>query len=171
MFLTVQPFLFAYQPKGVEIVETGKAQGRRGKQGYRRKDEKPQVGALLGRQPPYSQDAEIGVLGSMMLMPANIDELAGGNAAARRAGANFAVPAGRRLGAGGRWWRRGRRGCGGHGHRPSPLIVFQHIGESARHILARRRPVILGMTRIKRYCRAWLRFFNQGRSAAPVMGV
>jgi len=57
-------------------LETGKTQGRRRNQQFRRKDEKPQVGALLDRQPPYSQDAEIGVLGSMLLMPLNIDDLA-----------------------------------------------------------------------------------------------
>lgn len=34
------------------------------------------MSALLERQPPYSQDSEIGVLGSMMLMPTNIDDVA-----------------------------------------------------------------------------------------------
>lgn len=32
--------------------------------------------ALLDRQPPYSQEAEVGVLGSMMLLPTNIDDIA-----------------------------------------------------------------------------------------------
>ena len=43
---------------------------------FYREQEKPALGTLLDRQPPYSQDAEIGVLGSMMLMPVNIDDLA-----------------------------------------------------------------------------------------------
>ncbi len=32
--------------------------------------------SLLDRQPPFSQEAEIGVLGSMMLLPTNIDDVA-----------------------------------------------------------------------------------------------
>jgi replicative DNA helicase len=56
-------------------VETG-SDRRRAQGKFRRKDQKPPVGALLERQPPYSQEAEIGVLGSMMLMPVNIDDLA-----------------------------------------------------------------------------------------------
>ncbi len=48
----------------------------KGNRKFRRKDQKPGVADLLDRQPPYSQDAEIGVLGSMMLQPSNIDDVA-----------------------------------------------------------------------------------------------
>lgn len=45
-----------------------------------RRDRKPQkpddAGALLNRQPPHSLEAELGVLGSMMLLPSNIDDVA-----------------------------------------------------------------------------------------------
>ncbi len=46
---------------------------------FQRKDQgknaPPDLG-LLDRQPPYSYEAEIGVLGSMMLLPTNIDDIA-----------------------------------------------------------------------------------------------
>ncbi len=57
-------------------MDTGNQKHRPTGRKFYRKDDKPQVGALLDRQPPFSQDAEIGVLGSMLLMPTNIDELA-----------------------------------------------------------------------------------------------
>ncbi|MGI9517281.1 MAG: DnaB-like helicase N-terminal domain-containing protein [Pirellulaceae bacterium] len=43
-----------------------------------REDKKPDIATLLDRQPPFSQEAEIGVLGSMLLLPSNIDEVATG---------------------------------------------------------------------------------------------
>ncbi len=43
---------------------------------YDRKPRPADAGSLIDRQPPHSQEAELGVLGSMMLMPTNIDEVA-----------------------------------------------------------------------------------------------
>ena len=57
-------------------METGKNTRNAKRNQFRRKDEKPDVGALLDRQPPFSFEAEIGALGSMMLLPENIDEIA-----------------------------------------------------------------------------------------------
>ncbi len=61
-------------------MDTDKQYGKNGRRqfgkNFQRKDDKPQIAALLDRQPPYSQDSEVGVLGSMMLMPTNIDDVA-----------------------------------------------------------------------------------------------
>ena len=61
-------------------MDTEKQYGKNGRRqfgkNFQRKDDKPQIAALLDRQPPYSQDSEVGVLGSMMLMPTNIDDVA-----------------------------------------------------------------------------------------------
>ena len=60
-------------------MDTDKQYGKNGRRqfgkNFQRKDDKPQIAALLDRQPPYSQDSEVGVLGSMMLMPTNIDDV------------------------------------------------------------------------------------------------
>src|SRR5690606_15204002 len=42
----------------------------------RRKEESPAVGETFERQPPVNLEAEIGVLGSIMLLPEVIDEVA-----------------------------------------------------------------------------------------------
>lgn len=53
--------------------------GTQSKRPFNRKDrgkDKPEAGALLERQPPLSQEAENGCLGSMLLLPSNIDDIA-----------------------------------------------------------------------------------------------